>query len=126
MIWGKLGDLFGRGRAFTFAVLGFMAASMLAGVSQTMLMLIIARLLQGLAAGGLVALSNAIIGDFVPARNRGTYMAVLTSVWTIAALLGPLLGGVLVDTVGWRWIFYMNLPWGAVAILLVSPVRKFI
>ena len=125
MIWGKLGDLFGRGRAFTFAVLGFMAASMLAGVSQTMLMLIIARLLQGLAAGGLVALSNAIIGDFVPARNRGTYMAVLTSVWTIAALLGPLLGGVLVDTVGWRWIFYMNLPWGAVAILLVSPVRKF-
>ena len=125
MIWGKLGDLFGRGRAFTFAVLGFMAASMLAGASQSMLMLVIARLLQGLAAGGLVALSNAIIGDFVPVRKRGTYMAVLTSVWTIAALLGPLLGGVLVDTVGWRWIFYMNLPWGAVAILLVSPVRKF-
>ncbi len=125
MIWGKLGDIFGRGRAFTFAVLGFMAASMLAGLSQSMLMLIIARLLQGLAAGGLVALSNAIIGDFVPARKRGTYMAVLTSVWTIAALLGPLLGGILVDTVGWRWIFYMNLPWGAVAILLVSPVRRF-
>lgn len=125
MVWGKIGDLFGRGRAFTVAVLGFMAASMLAGVSQSMLMLVIARLLQGLAAGGLVALSNAIIGDFVPVRKRGTYMAVLTSVWTIAALLGPLLGGVLVDTVGWRWIFYMNLPWGAVAILLVSPVRKF-
>ena len=125
MIWGKLGDQFGRGKAFTAAVMGFIFASALAGASQSLTMLIGSRLLQGLAAGGLVALSHGIIGDFVPARNRGGYLAAMTSIWTIASLLGPLLGGLLVDSVGWRWIFYMNLPWGLVAIILVSPTRRF-
>lgn len=125
MVWGKLGDQFGRGRAFTVAITGFMVASALAGASQSLAMLVGARLLQGLAGGGLVALSQGIIGDFVPARNRGGYLAAMTSIWTIAALLGPLLGGLLVESVGWRWIFYMNLPWGLVAVLLVSPARRF-
>jgi len=125
MVWGKLGDQFGRGKAFTVAISGFIVASALAGASQSLTMLVAARLLQGLAGGGLVALSQAIIGDFVPARNRGGYLAAMTSTWTIASLLGPLLGGLLVESVGWRWIFYMNLPWGIVAIILVSPTRRF-
>ena len=125
MIWGKLGDQFGRGRAYAVAIIGFIAASAMAGASPSLEILVAARLLQGLAAGGLVSLSQAIIGDFIPARNRGGYLAALTAIWTIASLLGPLLGGLLVESVGWRWIFYMNLPWGLVSIILVAPTRKF-
>ena len=124
-IWGKLGDIYGRARIFVLAIILFVAASVVAGASLTMLMLIAGRLIQGIAAGGLLSVSHGIIGDIVPARDRSVYFASLTSVWASAAVLGPLLGGGFVDTVGWRWIFYMNLPLGAVAFFMILNYLRY-
>ena len=119
-IWGKLGDLYGRRRVFEIAILIFMAASVLAGSSQTMAQLIIARGLQGLGGGALMSLPHSIISDVVPPRMRGRYMVVTSSVWALASLAGPLLGGFFVDGPGWRWIFYVNLPLGLAALVSIA------
>src|SRR5690242_17282532 len=118
-IYGKLGDMVGRKPVFLAAILIFLAGSMLAGLSQSMGELIGFRALQGIGAGGLMVGAQAIIGDIVPPRERGRYMGLIGSVFAVASVAGPLLGGFLVDNLSWRWVFYVNLPVGALAVLIV-------
>src|SRR3954464_13863412 len=118
-LYGKLGDMYGRKPMFLAAILIFLAGSALAGLSQTMGELIAFRALQGLGAGGLMVGAQAIIADIVPPRERGRYMGLIGSVFALASVAGPLLGGFLVDSLSWRWVFYVNLPVGALAVLIV-------
>jgi EmrB/QacA subfamily drug resistance transporter len=118
-IYGKLGDVLGRKPVFLAAILIFLAGSMLAGLSQSMSELIGFRALQGIGAGGLMVGAQAIIADIVPPRERGRYMGLIGSVFAVASVAGPLLGGFFVDALSWRWVFYVNLPVGALAILIV-------
>ena len=115
-LYGKLGDMIGRKPVFLAAILIFLAGSMLAGLSQTMGELIGFRALQGIGAGGLMVGAQAIIGDIVPPRERGRYMGLIGSVFAVASVAGPLLGGFFVDNLSWRWVFYVNMPVGALAI----------
>ena len=119
-LYGKLGDMYGRKPVFLAAILIFLAGSMLAGLSQTMDQLIAFRALQGIGAGGLMVGAQAIIGDIVPPRERGRYMGLIGSVFGVASVAGPLLGGFLVDSLSWRWVFYVNMPIGAVAVVIVA------
>ncbi|HEU5216004.1 MAG TPA: MDR family MFS transporter [Gaiellaceae bacterium] len=119
-LYGKLGDMMGRKPIFLAAILIFLAGSMLAGLSQSMAELIGFRALQGIGAGGLMVGAQAIIADIVPPRERGRYMGLIGSVFAVASVAGPLLGGFLVDNLSWRWVFYVNLPVGALAVLIVS------
>ena len=118
-IYGKLGDMVGRKPVFLAAILIFLAGSMLAGLSQSMFELIGFRALQGIGAGGLMVGAQAIIADIVPPRERGRYMGLIGSVFAVASVAGPLLGGFLVDNLSWRWVFYVNMPVGALAVLIV-------
>jgi MFS family permease len=118
-LYGKLGDMLGRKPVFLAAILIFLAGSMLAGLSQSMTQLIGFRALQGVGAGGLMVGAQAIIADIVPPRERGRYIGLIGSVFAIASVAGPLLGGFLVDNLSWRWVFYVNLPVGAFAVLIV-------
>jgi EmrB/QacA subfamily drug resistance transporter len=118
-LYGKLGDMLGRKPIFLAAILIFLAGSMLAGLSQSMEELIGFRALQGIGAGGLMVGAQAIIADIVPPRERGRYMGLIGSVFAVASVAGPLLGGFLVDSLSWRWVFYVNLPVGALAVLIV-------
>jgi EmrB/QacA subfamily drug resistance transporter len=118
-IYGKLGDMMGRKPVFLAAILIFLAGSMLAGLSQSMTELIAFRAIQGVGAGGLIVSAQAIIADIVPPRERGRYMGLIGSVFAVASVAGPLLGGFLVDNLSWRWVFYVNMPIGAVAVAIV-------
>jgi EmrB/QacA subfamily drug resistance transporter len=119
-LYGKLGDMIGRKPVFLAAILIFLAGSMLAGLSESMAELIGFRALQGIGAGGLMVGAQAIIADIVPPRERGRYMGLIGSVFAVASVAGPLLGGFLVDNLSWRWVFYVNMPVGALAVLIVS------
>jgi len=119
-LYGKLGDMRGRKPVFLAAILIFLAGSMLAGLSQTMGQLIGFRALQGIGAGGLMVGAQAIIGDIVPPRERGRYMGLIGAVFAVASVAGPLLGGFIVDNLSWRWVFYVNLPVGIVAVAIVA------
>jgi EmrB/QacA subfamily drug resistance transporter len=121
-LYGKLGDLYGRKRLFQAAIVIFLVGSMLCGLSQNMTQLIGFRALQGLGAGGLMVGAFAIIGDVVPPRERGRYQGYMGGVFAIASVVGPLIGGFLVDNLSWRWVFYVNLPVGAVALVVVAAV----
>jgi EmrB/QacA subfamily drug resistance transporter len=118
-LYGKLGDMVGRKPVFLAAILIFLAGSMLAGLSQSMGELIGFRALQGIGAGGLMVGAQAIIGDIVPPRERGRYIGLIGSVFAVASVAGPLLGGFFVDNLSWRWVFYVNMPVGALAVLIV-------
>lgn len=109
-IWGKLGDLYGRRRVFLSAVGLFIIASLLAAESRSMGELLICRGLQGLGGGALLTMPYAILADVVAPRERPAYVAFVTVVWTVAGMLGPPLGGLIVDGPGWRWMFYLNVP----------------
>jgi EmrB/QacA subfamily drug resistance transporter len=118
-LYGKLGDMYGRKPVFLAAILIFLAGSMLSGLSRSMGELIAFRALQGIGAGGLMVGAQAIIADIVPPRERGRYMGLIGSVFAVASVAGPLLGGFLVEAISWRWVFYVNMPIGVLAVLVV-------
>jgi EmrB/QacA subfamily drug resistance transporter len=119
-LWGKIGDLYGRKSAFLASIVIFLAGSMLAGLAQTMNQLIGFRGLQGLGAGGLMVGAFALIGELVPSRDSGRMQALLGGMMPVAFVGGPLVGGFLTDHLSWRWAFYVNVPLGAVALLIVG------
>jgi len=121
-LYGKLGDLYGRKKLFQSAIVIFLVGSILCGVAQNMIELISFRALQGLGAGGLMVGAFAIIGDVVPPRERGRYMGYMGGVWAFASVVGPLLGGFIVDNLSWRWVFYVNVPVAVVALVVVAAV----
>src|SRR6516162_9825470 len=115
--YGKLGDLVGRKWLFVVALALFLLGSVVGGLAGSMPVLIAARAVQGLGAGGLMVLAQAIIADVVPPRERGRYMAVVGSVFIFSSVAGPLLGGWFTATIGWRWAFWMNVPIAVLAIV---------
>lgn len=116
-IYGKMSDLIGRKGPLVAAILLFMTGSVFGGLAPDMGMLIAARVIQGLGGGGLIILSQAIIADVVPARERGKYMGIMGAVFAVSSVAGPLLGGWLTEEVDWRWTFWMNVPLGLIALL---------
>lgn len=123
-LWGKLGDLFGRKTIFQLCIVIFLVGSVLCGVARNMPELIGFRAFQGIGGGGLMVLAMAVIGDVVPPRDRGRYQGVIGAVFGVSSVLGPLLGGFLVDNLSWRWVFYVNLPVGAVALAVIAAALR--
>lgn len=128
-LYGKISDQLGRKKIFQAAIIIFLVGSMLCGLSQNMDQLIFFRGLQGLGAGGLMSLALAVVGDIIPPRQRGRYQGYFGGVFAVSSVIGPLLGGLFTDHLSWRWIFYINLPLGLLALSAIAarlhlPVRK--
>jgi EmrB/QacA subfamily drug resistance transporter len=123
-LYGKLSDLYGRRRMFVVSISIFIVGSALCGAAQSMGQLIAFRALQGVGAGGLLPLTQAAIADLFSPRERGRYQGYIGSMWATAAVAGPLLGGSLTDAASWRWIFFINLPLGAIALIVVLRTMR--
>ena len=123
-LYGKFGDLYGRKIVMQTAIVIFLVGSALCGLSQNMAELIGFRALQGLGAGGLIVTAIAVVGDVIPPRDRGRYQGIFGAVFGVSTIIGPLLGGFFVDNLSWRWIFYVNLPIGAVAFVVIGAVFR--
>jgi EmrB/QacA subfamily drug resistance transporter len=121
-LYGKFGDLYGRKVVLQTAIVIFLVGSALCGLSQNMAELIVFRAVQGLGAGGLIVTAIAVVGDVIPPRDRGRYQGIFGAVFGVSTIIGPLLGGFFVDHLSWRWIFYVNLPVGAVAFMVIGAV----
>lgn len=119
-LWGRTSDLFGRRRLYLIATTLFLLGSALSGASQAMHQLIWARALQGLGAGGLMALTFTVIGELYPMRERARVQGFISGVWGIAGLVGPLIGGFITDQMSWRWVFYLNIPFGVAGMMLIA------
>ncbi len=119
-LYGKISDMFGRKKIFQIAIIIFLIGSVLCGVAQSMNQLIVFRGLQGIGAGGLMVLVFAIIGDIVSPRQRGRYQGYFGAVFGISSVLGPLLGGLFTDHLSWRWVFFINLPLGMLALAAIA------
>ncbi|WP_084129891.1 MDR family MFS transporter [Demequina sp. NBRC 110055] len=123
-IYGKMGDLIGRKSLFMIAISLFMVGSVVGALSQGMTELIVGRAIQGLGGGGLMILSQAIIADVVPARERGRYMGVMGGVFALASVAGPLLGGWFTESIGWQWCMWINVPLGIIALVSATLFLK--
>src|SRR5215218_358329 len=119
-LWGKLGDRHGRKLLLEGSLVVFVAASALCGAAQDITQLIVLRLLQGAAAGGLMTLAMAVVGDLIAPRERGRYQGYIAAAFAVATVVGPLIGGLLVQHASWRWVFFVNLPLGVVALAGLS------
>ncbi|HEY7074182.1 MAG TPA: MFS transporter [Solirubrobacteraceae bacterium] len=123
-LYGKLGDLYGRKRLLQVAIVLFLIGSALCGAAQSMGELIAFRALQGLGGGGLMVTTIAVVGDIIPPRDRGRYQGFFGAVFGVSTVIGPLLGGFFVDSLSWRWIFYVNLPIGLLALAVIGAVFR--
>ncbi|MGP3963471.1 MDR family MFS transporter [Nonomuraea sp. 3N208] len=123
-IWGKLGDLYGRKAVYMAAIVVFLLGSGLSGMAQDMIQLVGFRMVQGLGAGGLMTGALALIGELVPPRHSGRLMGLFGVMMPIAFIAGPLLGGLFAEQLGWRWAFFVNLPIGAAALLLIGAAVR--
>ena len=121
-LYGKFGDLYGRKVVLQVAIAVFLVGSALCGIAQNMLQLIVFRALEGVGGGGLIVITIAVIGDLIPPRERGRYQGFFGAVFGVATIVGPLVGGFFVDHLSWRWIFYINLPTGILALAVIAAV----
>jgi MFS family permease len=121
-LYGKLGDLFGRKLVLQAAIVLFLLGSVLCGMSNSMVQLIFFRALQGLGGGGLMVTTMAVVGDIIPPKDRGRYQGLFGAIFGLSTVLGPLIGGFMVDHLTWRWIFYIYLPLGVAAVLIIGVV----
>ncbi|MEK6570425.1 MAG: MDR family MFS transporter, partial [Bacteroidota bacterium] len=119
-LFGKLSDLWGRKRVFYAAVGFFLVGSMLSGTAQNMLQLVLYRVIQGVGSGGMAAVPFAIIGSIFPPGKRGRAFGFIAAVWGISSIIGPALGSFIVMHISWRWVFYVNIPFGTASIILIS------
>lgn len=116
-IYGKLSDMYGRRPFYIFGLLMFMIGSALCGQAQSMLTLVLARAVQGIGAGAMMSMPRATVGDIFNPKERGRWMGVMGAVFGLSSILGPVIGGWITEAISWRWVFYINLPFGALALI---------